>query len=126
MNTPDPFSQAWNRQQQRFNTQGQAPNTHMPPPTNTALPPQWAQDQGYPPHQNANRSTPPPTSQPLTWNGPGMPNSTSNFGISQTERRIPDPSTPPPNMSNPWANGNNTMDRTNDANGSLPPNTPPP
>jgi beta-N-acetylhexosaminidase len=105
MNTPEPFSQGWERQQQS----GQPWGERMTPyPSNAKLPPQMAQ--GQPPYQMPgmngapqplpppwNMDSPPtspfpppstpfpaPTSQPTSWQGSGMPNATGNLGMPAT------------------------------------------
>lgn len=100
MNTPEPFSQAWERPQQS----GQLREKNTPYPSKGTFPPQMVQDQsshqmpgrnGFPQQQQspwgtgspstgffppASTSFPASTSQPSSWNGAGMPNPTSNLG----------------------------------------------
>ena len=119
MNTPEPFSDAWDRRQQ--------PEKNTPYPSHMVFPPQMVQqDQGYPPQQGA---------MPR-WNGSGMPNATGNLGMPQTERHssgyLPpsNPFTASPattnSWSNSWANGTNTTGGVNGSNGFGTPNTPAP
>ena len=112
MDTPEPFSQAWEKQGQRHYPPGLHRENNTPYPSNTVLPPQMAQGQGYSPLQStipgiddspqqpspwnmSSRATGsfPPPSTPLpasgastpSWNRSGMPN-TGNLDTPQIGR----------------------------------------
>jgi len=142
MNTSEPFSQNRNRQYQPLYPPGQ------PSERNTPFPPEMAQKQGFPPPQNTGwqpsatnmfpPSSTPPTRQPSSWNGSGMPNGAGNPGTQQAGGQssgylppsytstVP-PASPPATTNawnNQWANGPHTTGSFNGSNGFSPPNPP--
>src|SRR5436305_3839988 len=111
MNTPEPFSQPWDKRQQPL----------------------------YPPGYSHGKNTPypfiPPTSQVPSWNGPGMPGVAGNLGMPNVTGRENSGYLPPSNpftsspatansWGNQWTNGTNTTGRENGSNGFSPSNTP--
>jgi beta-N-acetylhexosaminidase len=148
MNTPEPFSQNWGRQQ---------PEKDTPYPSHITFPPQVAQDRGYPPQQgampgvngsprnltppwdkfagsqSANREEPSPlpplstplpgpTSPPSSWNGSDQPRTAGlNSGYLPPSNSF----TASPPTTNSWNNQwTNTAGSANGSNGFVPPNTP--
>jgi len=137
MNTPEPFSQGWERQQQSgppwermtpypskpaFPSQmapGQPSDQMLDMNGSPQQPPFW--DMGSPPtgpFPPPSTPLPVPSSQPFSWNGSGMANPAGNLGMPQTGRSnsgylppsdsfAPTPVSPP-TMTNQWGNATNT------------------